>query len=109
MDWNYRKEQVILSIKGYVQKALEEYQHKIQYERVDKSKPLSPKQIKTIQEVFGKFLYISQAIDNTMQHALNELCIAVTKGDTRNTIRSTRIFSKLLLYTPRSRNYIPSQ
>ena len=53
LDWNYRKEQVILSIKGYVQKALKEYQHKIQYERVDKSK-----QIKTIQEVFGKFLYI---------------------------------------------------
>ena len=80
LDWNYRKEQVILSIKGYVQKALKEYQHKIQYERVDKSKPLSPKQIKTIQEVFGKFLYISQAIDNTMQHALNELCMAATNG-----------------------------
>jgi hypothetical protein len=81
-------------------KALKEYQHKtpskpfdaptkyhkpefgqkVQYERTDESKPLSPKQIKTIQEVCGTFLYTSRAIDNTMQHALNELCIAATKG-----------------------------
>ena len=25
-------------------------------------------------------IYTSRAIDNTMQHALNELCIAATKG-----------------------------
>jgi hypothetical protein len=88
-------------MKGYVKEALiKEYQHKappkpfdaptkyhkpefgqkVQYKRVDESKPLSPKQIKTIQEVSGKFLYTSQAIDNTMQHVLNELCIAATKG-----------------------------
>jgi hypothetical protein len=85
-------------MKGYVKKALEEYQHKaqskpfgaptkyhkpefgqkVQYERVDESTPLSPKQIKTIQEVCGTFPYTSRAIDNTMQHALNELCIAAT-------------------------------
>jgi hypothetical protein len=100
LDWNYEKEEVKLSMKGYVTKALKEYQHapptkpfdaptkyhkpefgqKVQYERIDQSQPLSPKQIKTIQEVCGKFLYTSRAIDNTMQHALNELCIAATKG-----------------------------
>jgi hypothetical protein len=100
LDWDYAKEEVKLSMKGYVKKALKEYQHKpptkpfdaptkyhkpefgqkIQYERVDKSEPLTPKQIKTIQEVCGKFLYTSRAVDNTIQHALNELCIAATKG-----------------------------
>jgi hypothetical protein len=100
LKWDYDKEEVILSMKGYVQKALKEYQHtpptkpfdaptkfhkpefgqKVQYEREDKSQPLTAKQIKTIHEVCGKFLYTSRAIDNTMQHALNELCIAATKG-----------------------------
>jgi hypothetical protein len=28
----------------------------------------------------GKFLYTARAVDNTMLHALNELCIAATKG-----------------------------
>jgi hypothetical protein len=94
------KEEVILSMEGYVQKAFKEYQHKqptkpfdaptkyhkpefgqkVQYERVDKSQPLTAKKIKTIEEVCGEFLYTSRAIDNTMQHALNELCIAATKG-----------------------------
>jgi hypothetical protein len=100
LDWDYEKEEVKLSMKYYVKKALKEYQHKaptkpfdaptkyhkpefgqkIQYERVDKSEPLTAKQIKTTQEVCGKFLYTSRAVDNTMQHALNELCIAATKG-----------------------------
>jgi hypothetical protein len=86
LDWDYENEEVELSMKGYVKKALKEYQHKaptkpfdaptkyhkpefgqkIQYERVDKSSPLTPKQIKTIQEVCGKFLYTSRAVDNTM-------------------------------------------
>jgi uncharacterized protein YegP (UPF0339 family) len=62
LKWNYDKEEVILSTEGYVKKALKEYQHKqptkpfdaptkyhkpefgqkVQYERVDKSQPLSP-------------------------------------------------------------------
>ena len=58
-----------------------EFGQKVRYERVDESTPLSPEQIKAIvQEVCGKFLYKSQAIDNTMQHAMNELCIVATKG-----------------------------
>jgi hypothetical protein len=65
LDWDYNKREVKLSMKGYVKKALKEYQHtsppkpyntptkyhkpefgqKIQYERTDESKPLTPKQI----------------------------------------------------------------
>ena len=50
-----------------------EFGQKVQCERVDESKPLSPKQIL-------KFLYTSQTIDNIMQHALDELCIATLRG-----------------------------
>jgi hypothetical protein len=76
-------------MKGYVKKALEEYQHKaptkpfdaptkyhkpefgqkVQYERVDKSQPLTPKQIQiqAIQEVCGKFLSYIQVERLTTQ------------------------------------------
>jgi hypothetical protein len=77
LDWDFTNREVKLSIKGYVKKALKEYKNtptpkpfdaptkyhklefgqKIQYERTDESKSLSPKQIKTKQEVFGKFQY----------------------------------------------------
>ena len=100
LKWNYEKGEVILSMKGYVIKALKEFRHippnksfdapakyhqpefgqKLQYQREDKSTPLSPKQIRAIQEACGKFLYTSRAIDATMAHTLNELSIAATKG-----------------------------
>ena len=100
MELHYEKGEVILSMKGYVIKALKEFRHippnkpfdapakfhqpefgqKVQYERIDISEKLTAKQIQTIQEVCGKFLYTSRAVDGTMHHTLNELCIAATKG-----------------------------
>jgi hypothetical protein len=89
-----------LSMKNYVKKALKQFQHKmptkpvngpamfvepeygktVQYNTVDTSAPLGPAGVKKIQEVTGKFLYVGRAVDNTMLHALNELCIAATRG-----------------------------
>jgi len=100
LDWDYEKRTVKLSMKDYVKKALQQFMHetapkhfdgptkytapeygkKIQYERTDTSPPLNKQGIKRIQEVCGKFLYTARAVDNTMLHALNELCIAATKG-----------------------------
>ena len=101
-DWNYKKGEVILSMKGYVKKALQElkfipnnnnkmvhgptlytppsYGKKIQYEPEDFSPELNKTEINFIQQVTGKFGYPSRCVDNTMQHALNELCIAATTG-----------------------------
>ena len=56
-----------------------EYGQKIQYARVDKSKPLN-EQIKKIQGATGKFLYSGRVIDNTTMHALNELSIGVSEA-----------------------------
>jgi hypothetical protein len=100
LRWDYEKGTVILSMKDYVKKALKQFMHetapkhfdgptkyippeygkKIQYEKNDTSPQLDKKGIEFIQEVCGKFLYTARAVDNTMLHALNELCIAATKG-----------------------------
>ena len=50
-----------------------------QFTTVDTSPPLTPEQIKRLEQVTGKFLYIAQALDVTMMHALNDL--ATTKSN----------------------------
>ena len=47
---------------------------------IDDSPKLSPQEIKYIQQVVGQFYYYARAIDNTMQHALNEIAIATLHG-----------------------------
>ena len=101
LDWNYEAGEVKLSMKGYVQKALKEFLHKppskpvngptpytapvygksVQYAPTEEPKTFTDKQIRHVQEVCGKFLYPARTVDNTMLHALNELCIAATKGN----------------------------
>jgi hypothetical protein len=100
---DYENGTVQLSMKDYVKKALQQFMHetapkhfdgptkytapefgkKVQYEKLDTSPPLDKKGIRFIQEVCGKFPYTARAVDNTMLHALNELCIATTKGTTQ--------------------------
>ena len=100
LDWNYDKKQVVLSMKGYNPKALKEFGHKkpnkpvygpyqfirpeygkkIQYaNNEDDSPTLSPKEIKTIQKIAGKFLYSGQAVDITIMHTLNEKTLTQTR------------------------------
>jgi hypothetical protein len=100
LDWDYKKREVRLSMKGYVKKALKEFQHpmpekpvygptpytapiygkSVQYAPTIPVPTFTDKQIRHIQQVCGKFLYPARTVDNTMLHALNELCIAATKG-----------------------------
>jgi hypothetical protein len=100
LNWNYEAGEVKLSMKGYVPKALKEFLHKppckpvngptpytapvygksVQYAPTEEAKTFTDKQIRHVQEVCGKFLYPARTVDSTMMHALNELCIAATKG-----------------------------
>ncbi len=100
LTWNYEEGEVKLAMKGYVPKALKEFLHKppskpvngptpytapvygkaVQYAPTEVPKTFTIKQIRHVQEVCGKFLYPARTVDNTMMHALNELCIAATKG-----------------------------
>ena len=65
-----------------------EYGKQVQYVSEDTSSPLDKKGIKEVQQVAGKFLYNSLAIDTTVAYTLNELKIAATKatGDTKNAL-----------------------
>ena len=87
IDWDYDKRQVHLSMPGYVEKALKQFQHKWsgkqqnspfqstaikygakkQYAKEESTAPKLNKQGKKfIQQVCGKFLYLGRAIDSTL-------------------------------------------
>ena len=96
LEWHYDKKHVITSMKGYVKKALKQFLHvkpskpvhgptkfekpeygkKVQYAPEETTKPINEKLKRKIQQVAGKFLYSGRAVDNTTQHAINDLCIA---------------------------------
>ena len=87
-------------MKGYVKRALQEFQHptptkiydgpelftppeygqKQQIEHIDQSPVLDAKQVNNIQKICGKFLCITRTIDNTMMHALNNIISTKKKG-----------------------------
>ena len=100
LDWNFTKQEVILSMKGYVEQALKQFKHlqptkhhygptkykppeygqKIQYTTVDTSPELTQTQKQLIQQVCGKFLYNGRGVDATQLHPLNELSIKATEA-----------------------------
>ena len=115
LDWDYENGTVDLSMPGYVEKALQRFEHPIpakpedsphawiqpnygakqqMTQDPDESPPLEAKGIKTLQEVIGTFLFYGRAIDNTMLTALGTLASAQTKG-TRDTMQA---LIKLLNY-----------
>jgi len=100
LRWDYERRTVRLSMDGYIEQALKELEHslpskayhapsrytaprygeKIQYAKVDETKPLGKKQIHFIQRAVGKLLYYARAVDHTMLHALNDISINTSKG-----------------------------
>jgi hypothetical protein len=98
---HYNKRTVDLSMPGYVQEALAEFQHpapsklehqpyrhnppqfgvKVQMtEPTDTSKPLDKAGVLRLQQITGKFLYYSRAVDPTMNTALSSLASQQAKG-----------------------------
>lgn len=84
LDWNYKEGYVDVSMKGYVQKALQRFEHetprrkqnapskysypnygaKVQLaEDDDVTAPLDKREIKKLQEIIGTFLYYARAVD----------------------------------------------
>jgi len=101
LNWDYVHRTVELSMPGYVEKALQRFNHpqptrpehsphnhaEIQYgakqqltAAPDKSPPLNEPDIKLLQEIIGTFLYYARAIDNTMLVALGTLASAQSQG-----------------------------
>ena len=98
LSWNYTKHTVKLSMKGYVKKALLQFQHqkptkhyaapsqyippnygqKQQMTNLDLSKPMTKAQKHFLQQVTGKFLYCACAINCTMLHTLIDIATQPT-------------------------------
>jgi hypothetical protein len=93
LNWNYMLEHVNCHMPGYIDKALTKYQHlkpvspqhapykaaPIQYDarvqrvEVNTTLPLTPKEIKHIQDIIGTLLYYVQAVDPTLLAALSAI------------------------------------
>jgi hypothetical protein len=101
IDWDYEGGTVDISMPGYVDKALQRFQHpmpdepedapspweppkygaKVQFaELPDISKPLDPARIKRLREIIGTFLYLGRAVDSTMLVALGTLASQQANG-----------------------------
>ncbi len=93
LTWKYAQGHVNCHMPGYINKALTKYQHPkpitfqhapykaspIQYGarvhrvEVDTTQPLTPKEIKCIQDIFGTLLYYARVVDPTLLVALSQL------------------------------------
>ena len=101
LDWNYTMRHVDLSVPGYVPRKLIKWQHKkpsrpqhspyqaapISYGAKvqapvpsDETAPLTPAQVKKVQEIVGAFIWYGQACDPTLTAALSAIASRQTKG-----------------------------
>jgi len=98
-------------MKGYVKKALLQFQHKEptrhyaapsqyippnygqkqQMTNIDLSKPMTKAQTHFLQQITGKFLDYARAVDCTMLHALNDLATQTHSG-TQKTMKAVQHF-----------------
>jgi hypothetical protein len=123
LNWDYANGTVDLSMPGYIEKALQRFEHpqppkpedspyawtrpnygakQQMTEAPDISPPLDQKGIKQLQEVIGTLLFYGRAIDNTMLVALGTLASAQTKG----TQATAKALVKLLNYAATHPNAI---
>jgi len=101
LDWDYDKRICDISIKGYVKKALQRFEHpppsRPQHapskwtapvygapqqfaEDEDTTQALRKEQTRLLREIIGTFLFYARAVDNTMLVALGTLAAAQSKG-----------------------------
>jgi hypothetical protein len=102
LEWDYINRTVDLSMPGYVEDALHNFQHAKPArpcnapsswvppsygttapqltKPIDHTELMTPEQTKTLQQVVGKFLYYARAVDPTMLHILSTLASAQTTG-----------------------------
>ncbi len=93
LTWNYRQGHVDCHMPGYINIAFTKYQHpkpvspqhapykaariqygaRVQRVEVNTTQPLSPKEIKGAQDIFGTLLYYARAVDPTLLAALSAI------------------------------------
>jgi hypothetical protein len=117
LHWDYIKRTVLLSMPGYVAKALQRFEiptptrpqhapspytepvygHQVQLApEPDQSEPLNPKEITRLQEIIGVFLYYGRAIENNMLVALGSLAAAQSEGTLATAKASVHLLNYML-------------
>ena len=119
LSWDYCQRELICSMDSYIKSGLSEFQHptpkqfycnpskfvrpdygaKVQYVKHNNSDPLLADQIKRIQKIVGKFLFMARAVDHTMLHPLNDIACATSKG-TQATMEATKYFLNYIACNP---------
>ena len=109
LTWDYKNRTVDMDMPKYVDNALQRFEHELEkaehsphhwiaphYGKAtqltsppDKSAPLSPADLKLVQQIVGVFLYYARALDNTMLVTLNAIAAAQSKG-TQATLQACR-------------------
>jgi hypothetical protein len=129
--WNFgSKPSVIISMPGYVEKALQRFQHpkplksqhspypwlKPQYgaktqftAKPDTGEPLSAEQVTRLQQIIGVFLYYARAVDSTMLVALGTLAAAQTHATTNTIKHTTQLLDYAATHPNASVRYVPSE
>jgi hypothetical protein len=100
LTWNYMLGHVDCHMPGYINNALIKYQHPkpvspqhapnkaapiqygtwVQKVEVNTTQPLSPKEIKRVQDIVGTLLYYAQAVDPTLLAALSAIAARQSNG-----------------------------
>jgi hypothetical protein len=114
LKWDYEARTVDISMPGYIEKALQRFQHKpprrpehsphaytepnygapVQYtEPFDESPPLNKIETKQLREIIGTLLYYGRAVDNTMLVALGSLAAAQEQGTQQTAKASTKLLN----------------
>ena len=112
IDWDYAQRKVHVSMPGYVENALQRFQHpepardqhqphphtvpnygtKVQYaKQADKSRPLTKEEKTYVQQIIGTFLYHARAVDSTMLMALSTLA-STQANPTEDTLTKVKLF-----------------
>jgi hypothetical protein len=103
LDWDYKKQQVHLSMPNYVKKALKQFQHiagklqltlskrtnstwcqeAIRNTGIDSTAPLLDDKAKCfIQQVYSKFLFLGRAVDSTLLCPISAIASQSSKPTT---------------------------
>ena len=110
LDWDYEKQQVHLTMPGYVKKALKQFQHETPQKRQDSPFPyteptygakkqyatnestapaLDKKGKRFIQQVCGKFLFYGRAVDSTVLTSISAIA-SQQANPTTDTLTQTK-------------------
>lgn len=113
LNWDYNNHHVDISLPGYIEKALQRFNHTTTHDEhsphhwvapqygpapqqtphFDTTPPLCPAGIKTVQRIVGVMYYYARAVDETMLTALNSIAASQSAGTEATLDACTRLLN----------------